>query len=339
MAQAPATTLDLLATAYLDDLQVRGYKPKTIHGYAKNLGTFVAWTSGEGATTLAQFTDAVVKAYIRYLQHKPKWAERGYQTTTVQEVVGPAAIRNYVRDLKAFAAWLAAEHYTEENTLDEVRVPKADETPIEPFSEEELDRVFGALDTTDAFDLRDFVVLHTLWDTGMRVGELVALTLDDVDLKACQIRIQHAKFGKLRDIGFGKETHKYLTRYLTLCRPQPVAEGDRHLFLALDGYPMTEATVQKICYRLSRRTGVHIHCHRFRHTFAVQVLKAGTDLRTLQRLMGHSDIRILARYLNLASNDAIRAHQTNSPADRHRQQHRQASARRLPIRRLPRAML
>ena len=155
----------------------------------------------------------------------------------------------------------------------------------------------------------------------------MALTLDDVDLRTCQIRIQHAKFGKWRDIGFGRETHKYLMRYLTLCRPQPVVEGDRHLFLALDGYPMTEGTVQKICYRLSRRTGVHVHCHRFRHTFAVQMLKAGTDLRTLQRLMGHSD-------------DAIRAHQTNSPADRHLQhrQQRQAGTRRLPIRRLPRAL-
>ncbi len=338
MAQAPATTLDQLATAYLDDLQVRGYKPKTIHGYAKNLRTFVRWALTERATTLAQFDAVVVKQYIRYLQHKPKWAERGYQTTTVREVVGPAAIRNYVRDLKALAAWLAEEHYTEGNVLAEVRVPKADETPIEPFGDEDLDLIFGALDTADAFDLRDYVVLHTLWDTGMRVGELVALTLDDVDLQSCQIRIQHAKFGKWRDIGFGRETHKYLTRYLTLCRPQPVAEGDRRLFLALDGFPMTEATVQKICYRLSRRTGVHIHCHRFRHTFAVQMLKAGTDLRTLQRLMGHSDIRILARYLNLASDDAIRAHQTNSPADRHKQQ-RQVNVRRLPIRRMPRVAL
>ncbi len=59
----------------------------------------------------------------------------------------------------------------------------------------------------------------------MRVGELVALTLDDVDLQSCQIRIQHAKFGKWRDIGFGRQTHQYLMRYLTLCRPEPVRVG------------------------------------------------------------------------------------------------------------------
>lgn len=148
--------------------------------------------------------------------------------------------------------------------------------------------------------------------------------------------MQHAKCGKWRDIGFGNETHKYLARSMALCRPQPVLQGDHHRFLSLDlsldGYPLTEQAVEKVCYRLSRRTGVHIHPHRFRHTFAVNMLRAGVDLRTLQRLMGHSDIRILARYLNLASDDAIRAHQSNSPADRHQRQ-RQVGTRRLPVRR------
>jgi hypothetical protein len=87
-----------------------------------------------------------------------------------------------------------------------------------------------------------------------------------------------------------------------------VALADRHLFLSFDGYPMSESTVQKICYWHSKRTGLHVYPHRFRHTFAVGMLQAGTDLRTLQRLMGRSDIRILARYLNLARDDAIRAH-------------------------------
>lgn len=214
-----------------------------------------------------------------------------------------------------------------------MKTPKADETPVEPFSDEELAVIFGSLDTTELIDLRDYVLLRTLWDTGMREGELVNLTLDDLDLARQTLRITHAKFGKWRDIGFGRETHKYLTRYLSLCRPEPVLAGDRHLFLAFDGYPLREATVQKICQRLSKRIGVHIHAHRFRHTFAVNMLRAGTDLRTLQRLMGHSDIRILARYLNLASDDAIRTHQSNSPADRFHQQRQRLSERRLPARR------
>lgn len=325
-------TLEQMTRAYLDDLQVRGYKPKTINGYRKNLRTFITWAASQNVTTLAQFGGEVVKDYIRYLQQKTKWSERGYSHPPTEQL-SASAVRNYIRDLKAFASWLVEEHYTPVHVLSGVRTPKADEAPAEPFTDDELSAIFRSLDVTDLFDLRDYIIMHTLWDTGMRVGELVALTVDDLDLTACQIRVQHAKFGKWRDIGFGKETHKYLTRYLTLCRPAPRVEGDRHLFLSLDGYPMTESTVQKICYRLSKRSGVHIYPHRFRHTFAVNMLRAGTDLRTLQRLMGHADIRILTRYLNLASDEAIKAHQSNSPADRYHQQQRMGG-RRLPIRRL-----
>lgn len=331
MSNAPSIPLDQMILAYLDDLQIRGYKPKTIAGYRKTLLMFVRWAATAHAPLLRDFSADLVKAYIRYLQAKTKWSERQYRHPS-PEHVSPTAVRNYVRDLKTFSAWLAAEQYTAEPVLASVRVPKADETPVDPLSDDELDQLFGSLNTSDPFDLRDYVLLHTLWDTGMRVGELVALTFDDLDLNARQIRVQHAKFGKWRDIGFGLETHKYLKRYLALGRPQPAITGDQHVFLSLDGYPLREGTVQKICSRLSKRTGIHVHCHRFRHTFAVNMLRAGTDLRTLQRLMGHADIRVLARYLNLASDEAIRAHQTNSPADRHHQQ-RHMSRSRLPLRR------
>ncbi len=337
MARQGSLELTALTRAYLDDLRVRGYKPKTIQGCAAKLGRFTRWAATTGATQLCHFDADLVKRYVAYLQQERRWATHPNPRITPQPPISSVAIRNYVWDLKAFATWLVEEQYTASNVLAEVRKPKADETPIEPFSDDELQQIFAALDPTDVFDLRDYVILHTLWDTGMRVGELVSLLLEDVDLKSCQIRIQHAKFGKWRDIGFGTQTHKYLTRYLTLGRPQPAIAGEEHFFLAYDGYPLQEGTLQRMCIRLSRRTGVHIHCHRFRHTFAVNMLKAGTDLRTLQRLMGHADIRILARYLNLANDEAIRAHQANSPADRYHQT-RQASARRLPIRRMPRVV-
>jgi len=111
-----------------------------------------------------------------------------------------------------------------------------------------------------------------------------------------------------------------------------VIEGDRHFFLSLDGYPLQEGTVQRLCTRLSGRIGVHIHCHRFRHTFAVSMLRNGTDIRTLQKLMGHASIQILTRYLNLAHADAIQAHQSNSPADRFFAA-QSVAARRLPVKR------
>ncbi len=324
--------LAALTCADLDDLRVRNFKPKTIQGYAAKLGRFTRWAESVGASKRQQFDGDLVKRYIVYLQTQCRWESHPTLKRTPQPLLADSAIRNYIRDLKPFAGWLQEEQYTADNVLADVRKPKADETPIEPFTEDEIRRIFSSLDPTDVFGLRDYVLFHTLWDTGLRVGELVTLTLDDIDLQRCEIRVAHAKFGKWRDVGFGKQTHKYLTRYLNMARPQPAIEGDGHFFLSLDGYPLHEGTVQRLCTRLSRRIGVHIHCHRFRHTFAVNMLRNGTDIRTLQKLMGHASIQILTRYLNLANADAIQAHQSNSPADRFYAT-QVGTMRRLPIKR------
>ncbi len=249
----------------------------------------------------------------------------------VTETYSATTVRNYVRDLKAFATWLE-EGYTPDNMLAKVRKPKMDEVPVDPFSQQEIDTILYVLDLTDTAEFRDFVVLHTLWDTGMRVGELVDLTFDDVNLKECEIRVDHAKWGKWRDIGFGKQTQKYLSRYLAMCRPMPVIEGDKHFFLSIDGRPLTIGAVEQFCRRLSKRVGFRVHPHRFRHTFAVNMLRNGTDIRTLQKLMGHASMQILMRYLNLANDEAIEVHRVNSPADKHHAR-KVVGGRRPPMRR------
>jgi integrase/recombinase XerD len=330
MPRRRVLTLQEVASIYYEDCRVQGYTGATIKGYQRTLCCFLRWATAEDLTTLADFTAPTLKRYIAHVQQRAKWTDHTF-IPLHQERVSATTVRNYVRDLKAFASWLEREEYTAENVLARVRKPKADDVPIAPFTQEELDRMFGAFDLTDAVEMRDYVLLHTLWDTGMRVGELAALTLDDVDLKTCEIRIAHAKWGKWRDIGFGKQTQKFLSRYVSVCRPHPAIEGDRAFFLAVDGYPLSVGAIEHMCHRISKRTGIRIHPHRFRHTFAVGMLRNGTDIRTLQKLMGHASVQILVRYLNLANDEALEAHRVNSPADRHYQQ-KLRSGRRLPMR-------
>lgn len=135
MAKAPSLTLKQIVQAYLDDLQVRGYKPKTIRDYQKTLHTLVNWAHDNAAVTLAQFDAELVKDYGRYLQQKTKWSERSYAKPDWSSL-SASTIRNYVRELKTFAGWLAEQHYTPENVLSSVKRPKADEVPIQPFTDE-----------------------------------------------------------------------------------------------------------------------------------------------------------------------------------------------------------
>ena len=190
MPRHRAMTLTDAVKLYCEDCRVQGFKPSTVTSYQRTLRCFVRWAASEveqPVTLVARFSAEAVKRYIAHLQQQPKWAENAYVPTQAARV-SPTTVRNYVRDLKAFAAWLAREEHTPENVLTRVRKPKADEVPIAPFSQEELDAPFAALDVTDTLEFRDFVVLHTLWDTGMRVGELVALTLDDVKKSASPTR-------------------------------------------------------------------------------------------------------------------------------------------------------
>jgi site-specific recombinase XerD len=340
MPRRKALTLEEVLTLYHEEWQVQGFSPRTIIGYRRSMRCFLRWAKETGVRTVADFTADSVKRSIAVVQQKHQWADNPHLPTQPQTVSATTVrhyVRNYVRDLKAFASWLEREGDTPENVLTRVRKPQADEVPVEPFSQAELDAIFGALDLTEAVGLRDAVILHTLWDTGLRMGELVDRTVDDVDLKRGEMRIDHAKWGKWRDLGFGKQTQKYVARSVSVGRPVPVLEGDRHLFLSVDGYPLTASAVQQVCRRLSKRLGFRVHPHRVRHTFAVGMLRNGTDIRTLRQLMGHASVQILMRYLTLANDEAMETHRVNSPADKHYAL-TQAGARRLPMRTAPRAL-
>ncbi len=330
MARQKTMPLDEVVTTYLQDCTVQGLKPSTIKGYRRTLRCFKRWADEHKIKMVAHFNADNIKLYIAFLQEKTRWSDNPFVPVQTDKLSG-TTVKNYVRDLKAFASWLEREGYTPDNPLLKVRKPKADEVPATPFSQEEIDAIFAALDVTDTWQFRDYVIMHTLWDTGMRIRELVALTVDDFDLKTCEIRIDHAKWGKWRDIGFGKQTQKYLTRYLTMARAEPLIEGEKHFFLTVDGRPLTVGAVDCICKRLTQKLGFRVHPHCFRHTFAVNMLRNGTDIRTLQKLMGHASIQILMRYLNLANDEALAVHRLNSPADKHYNQRLAAAGgRRIP---------
>jgi site-specific recombinase XerD len=108
----------------------------------------------EGDHDPASVHGEAVKRYIAYTQQRRTYAGHRF-TPEQQEPVSGTTVRNYVRDLKAFAAWLERDAYTAENVLARVRKPKADEVPIAPFSQDELDTIFTARDLTDAVELRD----------------------------------------------------------------------------------------------------------------------------------------------------------------------------------------
>ena len=321
-----AMPLDDAITAFLADLTINNYSPKTMDGYRKKLSAFAAWAKQQQSTQVQHLTIDLLRRYILYLRQKEKWSERDYHVKATGPL-RPQSIKNYVRDIKRFAGWLYENHYTAQHVLEALPLPRTPEVRPEPLSTEELEHIIASFDVADHLDLRDLALVTLLLDTGMRIGEIVKLELKDINLMKKVINIDEAKFGKYRILGFGETTKRRLSQYLAV-RPHMAQEWTKnHLFLTEDGYSITEATAQKICQKISVRTGIHVYCHRFRHTFAVNMLNNGADIRYVQLLMGHSDIRITARYLNIANDDVLEVHHTHSPADRI-QQHQLENGRR-----------
>jgi len=157
---------------------------------------------------------------------------------------------------------------------------------------------------------RDKAIIMLMLDTGIRVGELLRLQVGDVNIESGEIHIlpfESSIKSRSRTVFVGKATRRVVWMYLSE-RDDPIP--DAHLF------DIRYQAIRAMLRRLGERVGVdNVRPHRFRHTFAIQYLRNGGDVFTLQRLLGHSSLEMVRHYLRLADADAEDAHRRASPVD------------------------
>jgi len=167
-----------------------------------------------------------------------------------------------------------------------------------------VDEVFALLDTIAGDDVaarRDKALLEFLYATGLRVGELAALDLDDVDHAGGLVRVL-GKGNKERIVPFGSKARATLLTWLSASEPLRRSGGDANaLFLNLRGTRLTDRSVRRILDRrmLEAAISAHISPHALRHTFATHMLGAGADLRAIQELLGHASLSTTQRYTHV----------------------------------------
>jgi len=206
---------------------------------------------------------------------------------------------------------------------------------VEPYSKEQIQELLAATTHSAPWErlpetatelprerqLWDKALILFLLDTGIRAGELCHLDVGDVELTAGHAVVQskgrlNAGEGKARPIRFSPTTIKALHRYLAERNALDGQHGDRPLFATRGGRRFDYRYLGKHLRRLGRRAGVtHVHAHRFRHTFAINYLRNGGDIYTLQDLLGHTSLDMVRRYLHLAQVDIDSAHRRASPVE------------------------
>jgi site-specific recombinase XerD len=225
-------------------------------------------------------------------------------------------VHGHVRTIRAFCNWLVTEGLIEASPARDLKPPKVCRKVISTLSDDEIRAILDILAPADSSNARNKTIFMLLLDTGLRMGELINLKMDDVHMNDGLLKVM-GKGKKERIVPMGSNAQRALQRYLFRNRPKPAHSGIENVFLSVHGVPLTDNSVKLVFSRLAKRSGVgRLHAHLCRHTFATRFLINGGDVFTLQQILGHSTLEMVRHYVNLASNHVAIQHQRFSPLDR-----------------------
>ena len=228
----------------------------------------------------------------------------GYMTQLKEKGLAAATIARKLAAIKAFYRFMTAEGYMDANPAEVVEAGTKGIKLPRVLSEDEVVRLLNQPDITTAEGFRDRTMLEVLYATGMRVSELINLTLDRVNLNMKYI-IAFGKGSKERIIPLGSVAAGFLQKYLDEVRPKLVHEDRASdiVFLAQGGHALTRQRFWQIirAYGKEARIKKTLTPHILRHSFATHLLDNGADLRSVQELLGHSDISTTQIYTHLTN--------------------------------------
>lgn len=209
--------------------------------------------------------------------------------------------RQFISALRGFHDFLDRRGDARGNPWRHIPYPREIVREPRVLTAEECSRLLGAFDGSSWRDVRDRAAIFFLWETGCRISEAVGLDLEDLDLDRCQALVLGKR--KLeRTVPFTGRTAMALRCYLEVTRPVLANSSNvAAVFLGRHGRRVHDDVIRQGLNRAASRAGIpkHLWPHLLRHTYATQMLEAGVDLRYVQHLLGHTNIRSTERYTHV----------------------------------------
>ena len=215
--------------------------------------------------------------------------------------LAPRSVRRRLSAARTFFGFLQRESLSAGNPALEVRAPKMKKRLPATLDADQIGRLLD-FRADDSLSVRDKAIMELFYSSGLRLSELVGLTLANLDLSDRTVRVL-GKGDKTRIVPIGKQARTALEEWL-LHRPGWAAKhpsANAAVFLGRNGRPLSARSVQLRVAAWARRRGlpVHLHPHMFRHSFATHLLESSADLRAVQELLGHADISTTQVYTHL----------------------------------------
>jgi integrase/recombinase XerC len=284
----------------------RGVSRHTRAAYGKDLGRFAGFLS---AVFFGKSLDSVSASDVDAL------AVRSYLSHLRAEGLAKASVARHLSALRTFFAFLKREGHVGANPAKAIATPRLDHALPRTLSVPEAGAVVEARGREGALGARDRALLELLYATGLRVSEIVALKLDDLDLASRQVRTL-GKGRKERIVPFGRAAGDAVKAWLRERAPmRPAPKDAAFVFLNARGGRLTDRSVRRILDRAVLAADVTRHAspHALRHSFATHLLAAGADLRSIQELLGHASLSTTQRYTHLDSERLLEVYRKSHP--------------------------
>jgi integrase/recombinase XerC len=269
---------------FLRALQGQNYSPKTLRAYGDDLSQFLAWVEKNRVDwdTPTRFIRADIEGFMQYLA-----AQRMTGVTRVRKL---AAIRKFFTFLEENSI-LAA------NPAHAVKGARREEKEPNILYKEQ----YKALLYEASENIRDYAIIQTFLQTGIRLSELANLRVDDVDVEHRLLTVRQGKGKKDRQIPLVDDAVKALRNYMRYRNTQFIVD-DEILFLAKNGTSLNVSTVKYTVAKYVKRAGIRkkVGVHTLRHTFGAHKADKNMSLATLQELMGHKKKETTLKYIHLA---------------------------------------
>lgn len=290
-----------LLNNFLEFLSVeRGLAKNTIDAYNRDLKSYIYYLKSKKISNIDCTNRTIIVSYLLLMQKEGK---------------ASSSISRACAAIKSFYQFLSRENIIKEDPTVDLDAPKLEHRLPKVLTLQEVERLLLQPDMKNPLGIRDRSMLELLYATGMRVSELVSISIEDVNLEVGFLRCI-GKGSKERIIPVGSIALKYLKQYISIAREQLLnGKESKILFLNRQGKAMTRQGFWKIIKKYSEKAGIDkkITPHTLRHSFATHLLENGADLRAVQEMLGHSDISTTQIYTHLTRNKIKQVYDNTHP--------------------------
>lgn len=275
-------TIDSAIEEFMLEQRVRGNSEKTLRYYEY---VFVKFEKFCNCGSVSEIDLTLCKRYLLYLM------DCGISSVSVQ---------SYVRGFRAFLSWLYSCGYLPENLSSEFRLPKAHRSVINILTSKEIDILLSHFDVSTFLGARNHSMCLLMLGSGLRCGEVVSLACERVHLDESYI-IVDGKCDKERIVPISRDMSVKIFEYFSKRELEQKRQRCRMFFCTSDGKPITNETVKDLFRDLKQINGLdRIYPHLLRHTFATMYLENGGNIYSLQRILGHTSLEMVKRYLHMS---------------------------------------